>query len=144
MADFRFYYPISVRYGDLDPQWHVNNARFVTYLEQARVAYVMELGLFSGESFLDFEMIVADVHVVYHRPIKLTQRVRVGVRVSRLGNKSMLFEYAIEDADTGEVAATAETVMVSYDFRADSSKPVPDEWRQRIAEFEGIPAGTPQ
>jgi len=144
MADFRFYYPISVRYGDLDPQWHVNNARFVTYIEQARIAYVMELGLFSGESFFDLGLIVADVHMAYLRPIKITQNIRVGVRVSRLGNKSMFFEYAIEDADTGEVAATAETVMVSYDYHADRSRILPDEWRQRISEFEGIPAGTAQ
>lgn len=144
MADFRFYYPISVRYGDLDPQWHVNNARFLTYIEQARVAYVMNLGLFSAESFLDFELIVADVHVAYRRPIKLTQRVQVGVRVSKLGNKSLVFEYVVEDADTREVFATAETVMVSYDFRADRSKPVPEIWRQRITEFEGLPTGSPQ
>jgi len=38
MTDFHYYCPIDVRYGDLDPQGHVNNARFLTYFEQAELA----------------------------------------------------------------------------------------------------------
>ncbi|NOY99067.1 MAG: acyl-CoA thioesterase, partial [Chloroflexi bacterium] len=39
MSDFHFYHPIVVRYGDLDPQGHLNNARYLTYFEQARIHY---------------------------------------------------------------------------------------------------------
>ena len=60
MSTFHFIYPIQIRYGDLDPQWHVNNARFVTYLEQSRFAYLVELGLFDGKGFFDLGLIVAD------------------------------------------------------------------------------------
>ena len=38
MDDFKFHHPIEVRYSDLDPQGHVNNARFLTFFEQARVS----------------------------------------------------------------------------------------------------------
>ena len=34
MTHFNFYHPVEVRYGDLDPQGHVNNAKFLTYFEQ--------------------------------------------------------------------------------------------------------------
>ena len=37
MSAYHFSYPIEVRYGDLDPQGHVNNAKYLTYMEQARV-----------------------------------------------------------------------------------------------------------
>jgi acyl-CoA thioester hydrolase len=50
MPDFHFTYPIEVRYDDLDPQGHVNNARFLSYFEQARVNYFIHLGLFSKGS----------------------------------------------------------------------------------------------
>jgi len=54
MSQFNFYHPIEVRYGDLDPQGHVNNAKQVTYFEQARIAYKIHLGLFAiGQSFMD-------------------------------------------------------------------------------------------
>jgi acyl-CoA thioester hydrolase len=137
MAVFHFYHPIQVRYGDLDTQWHVNNARFLTYMEQARFAYLMELGLFDGESFLDLGLIVADAHIAYTKPIRLTDKVRVGVRVSRIGNKSLTFSYQIEEDETGEVSATGETVLVAYDFHTQSSHPVPDAWRERISTYEG-------
>jgi acyl-CoA thioester hydrolase len=136
MAPFNFYLPIQVRYGDLDPQWHVNNARTVTYIEQGRFAYLRALDLWDGKSFLDLPMIVADVHVSYLAPICFDMELRVGVRISRIGNKSMVFEYQIEDA-SGLVTTRAETVMVYYDYRTHSSAPVPVEWHKKISEFEG-------
>ncbi len=138
METFRFYHPIQVRYGDLDPQWHVNNAHFLTFLEQARFSYLVELGLFDGHSYFDVGLIVADVHIAYLLPIDLQQKVRVGMRVTRIGNKSMTFESQVEEEDTGKVLAKAETVMVAYDYRKQTSKPVPVEWRATISAYEKI------
>jgi acyl-CoA thioester hydrolase len=93
--------------------------------------------LFDGQSFLDLSLIVADVHVVYLAPIKLGQKIRVGVRVAKIGTKSLTLEYQIEDEETGSALTKAETVMVCFDYHKHSSKPVPDEWREKIAAFEG-------
>ena len=137
MSNFNFYLPLQVRYGDLDPQWHVNNARTVTFIEAGRFAYLRQVGLWDGESFLDLPMIVADVHVSFLAPIFYTQEIRVGVRVSRIGTKSVTFEYAIEDVKTGQVTTRAETVMVYYDYHTHSSCPVSAEWRAKISAIEG-------
>ena len=136
MPDFHFYYPIQIRYGDLDPQWHVNNAHFVTFLEQARFAYLVELGLFDGEHFFELGLIVADIHVAYQAPVELMQKVRIGVRVARIGNKSLTFEYQVEDEASGAPLAQAETVMVAYDYHSHTSQPVSDAWRAKIAHYE--------
>lgn len=141
MTPYRFYYPIQTRYGDLDPQWHVNNARFFTFVEAARTAYFIHLGLFDGRNYHDMEAIVADVHISYLAPILLGQNIRVGVRITRLGNKSMEMEAQIEDQDSGETLSVSKTILVSYDYRANKSKPVSERWRQVIAAFEGISAG---
>ncbi len=137
MDKYNFYLPIQIRYGDLDPQWHVNNARTLTYIEQGRFAYLVRLELWDGKSFLDLPMIVADVHVAYLAPIYYDQPLRLGVGISRIGNKSVTFEYSIEDSASGQVTTRAETVMVYYDYRSHSSLPVPAEWRVKISEFEG-------
>ncbi len=139
MAPFRYHYPIQIRYGDLDPQWHVNNARFATYLEQARFSYLIELGLFDGHSFFDIGLIVADVHVAYLAPMTLTHQYSVNIGVTRIGNKSLTMEYVIEDEGTGELTARGETVMVAYDYHNHHSIPVSDEWRRVISTYEGIP-----
>lgn len=139
MSGYRFYHPIEVRYGDLDPQGHVNNARYLTYMEQARIGYIRHLGLWDGGSFLDIGIILAEARVTFRKPILLGQPVRVGVRVPRLGNKSFPMQYRLEDAATGEVLAEGETVQVCYDYRTGRTVPIPEAWRQAIAAFEGIP-----
>ena len=137
MADFHFHIPLEVRYGDLDPQWHVNNVRYLSYLEQGRLAYLVHLGLWDGQDFNRLGMIVADVHIAYLAPIMLFQKVRLDMRTARLGNKSLTFEYQIVDEASGQVLARAESVMVAYDYAAHSSIPLPDDWRQKITRFEG-------
>jgi acyl-CoA thioester hydrolase len=136
MNPFHFYLPLQIRYGDLDPQWHVNNAHTVMLVEQGRLAYLLKLGLFDGKDFFNLGLIVADVHISYLAPILLEQNVHIGVRVARLGNKSLTFEYLIEDRDTGQALAKAETVMVAYDYPSHQSKAVPADWRAKITAFE--------
>lgn len=136
MTDYKFYYPIQVRWMDLDTQWHVNNARFLSFLESGRLAYLRRLGLFDGKSFHELGLIVANVHLSFLAPIDLDQNIRVGVKVARIGNKSMDFCSQIEDADTGKVMATSKTVMVAYNYLMHSTIPVPEEWRAVVEEFE--------
>ncbi len=138
MSEFRFYQPIEVRYGDLDPQGHVNNARYLTYLEQARIGYIKHLGLWQGGSFLDIGIILADSHITFRAPILFDQQVRVGVRVTRLGNKSLTMEYAIEEAQKCLELASASTVLVAYDYRSGTTIPIPENWRREMIAFEKL------
>ena len=137
MSPYHFVYPLQIRYGDLDPQGHVNNAHTVTMIEAGRSAYLVHLGLWDGQDFNNLGLIVADVHVTYLAPIGLQQKVQVGVRVARLGNKSLTFQYTVEDCDSQKALATAETVMVAFDYHTHQSMPVPDDWRNKIKAFEG-------
>lgn len=137
MPDFRFYHPIEVRYGDLDPQGHLNNSRYLTYFEQARVHYFIELGLFTpGQSFMDIGVIMAEARVTFHKAVQFGQAVKVGVRTGKLGNKSMTVEQAIVDAASGETLATGEVILVAYDYRRGETFSIPDEWRARLAGYE--------
>ena len=139
MSQFRFYHPIEVRYGDLDPQGHVNNAKHLTYFEQARIAYLMELGLFTkDQSFMEIGVILADVHITYLEPIYFGQSIKVGVHIAKLGNKSMNWEQNIVDVDTDEEIAKGEIIMVTYDYRESKTIPIPQEWREKISTFERL------
>jgi acyl-CoA thioester hydrolase len=137
MSKFRFQQSISIRYSDLDPQWHVNNARFLSYIEQARMNYLLKLGLFDGHHFWDLPLIVADMHVRYLAPIELTDSVVVSLGVTRIGNKSLLLECEIASDDGSVVYATAENTMVAYDYRTKTAVPVSDELREVFGKFEG-------
>ena len=136
MPEFNFYQPIEVRYGDLDPQGHVNNARYLTYMEHARVSYVRKLGMWDGGSFFHLGIIMADAHITFRAPILWGQSIRVGMRIVRLGHKSMDSIYSIEDVDSGRTLAEGSSVLVAYDYNLPGTIPIPDHWRRLIAEFE--------
>jgi acyl-CoA thioester hydrolase len=138
MPEFRFYYPIDVRYGDLDPQGHLNNAKYLTYIEQARIHYIKHLGLWDGGTFFNIGIILADVHLIFRSPIHFGQPVRVGVRVSRLGNKSLNMEYRLEDASDGQELARGSTVSVAYNYHERKTIPLPESWRKAITTFESL------
>ena len=139
MADYKFSHPTEVRYGDLDPQGHVNNAKYLTYFEQARVNYFMKMGLFSkDQSFMEIGVIVADIHISYQAPTHYGDNIKTGAKVTKIGNKSMTVEQCVMDAETGKVMASGEVVLVTFDYKSMKTIPVPEDWKTKIMEFEGL------
>ena len=138
MTNFHFFHPIKVRYGDIDPQGHVNNAGFMTFMEAARVSYLQELGLWDGKSFLEIGIILARVELDYKAPILMTDAVEVGIRISRLGKKSLDMEYLIQEPNTEKIFAEGKTVQVAYDYQGGKTIPLSEDWREVITEFEGL------
>ena len=137
MSGYRFFHPMEVRYGDLDPQGHVNNARYLTYFEQARVGYLTRLGLFSkDQSFSEIGVIIADIHIRFREPLYWGIAVKVGVRTSRIGGKSLDVEQCIQAADTGRLFAEGTVVLVAYDYSKHVTITVPARWREIIGTFE--------
>jgi acyl-CoA thioester hydrolase len=138
MAEFNYYHPIEVRYGDLDPQGHVNNASYLTYFEQARIGYIAHLGLWTAGSFIDIGIILADAHINFRKAVFFGQAVRVGVRVAHLGTKSLRMEYSLQDSADDSELANGSTILVTFDYRNGNTIPVPENWRSAIRAFENL------
>jgi acyl-CoA thioester hydrolase len=138
MPEFKYYYPIEVRYGDLDPQGHVNNAKYLTYMEQARTGYLRHLGLWKGGSFMDLGIILADAQITFQAPILFEHSLQVGVRTARLGNKSFDVLHSIENSQDGSLFATGKSVLVAYDYHTQRTLPIPDSWREILSKYEQL------
>ncbi len=137
MSAYKFFHPMEVRYGDLDAQGHLNNAKYLTFFEQARVEYFTELGLFTkDQSFEDIGVVIADIHIKYEAPVFLGAQVKVGVRTVKIGNKSMALDQCIVDQTTNEVYASGTVILVGYDYRSRKTIPVPDLWRDKTTKYE--------
>ena len=133
MEGFRFVCPQDVTFRDLDVFGHVNNAVYLTYIENARIRYLRDvLGIESPEDLL---VIVAKVHIDFLSRATLGETLDVGTRVSRIGTKSFDMDHEIHGPD-GRVVARAETTLVTCDYRGDSTMPVPELWRDRIETYE--------
>jgi acyl-CoA thioester hydrolase len=124
-----FEHELEVRFRDCDGLGHVNNAVYLTYLEQARFAFWQRL---TGVSGIPRSFIVARVECDYRAQATAGDRLVVRLRVTAVGKSSFTFEYEIVNARTREVVATARTVQVMYDYQAGRSIPVPDDIRARL------------
>lgn len=139
MSDYKFFHPTEVRYGDLDPQGHVNNAKYLTYFEQARIYYLIQLGLFSkDQSFMEVGVIVADIHITFHSTTHYGDEIKVGVKTTKIGNKSLTVEQCVMDSKSGKVLASGTVVMVTFDYEGLKTIAVPENWKKSISEFEGL------
>ncbi len=139
MSEIKFFHPIEVRYGDLDAQGHLNNAKYLTFFEQARIRYFIELGLFTfGQSFMDIGVIMAEAKVTYHTPVEYGTPVKAGACVCKLGNKSMTVKQAIVHAETGEVFTSGYVILVAFDYHTQTTVPIPEEVRAVLSAFEGL------
>src|SRR5438270_9187516 len=122
-----------VRFRDLDPMGHVNNAVFLTYIEQARFAFLARAGAATGIE--ETNMIVARIEIDFKAPVQFGQEVEISVRASRFGTKSFDLEYELRV--DGKLVAEAKSVQVAYDYKLREPVPVPTEWREKLT---AIPA----
>lgn len=125
MQGFDFVHRETVRFRDLDSLGHVNNAVFLTYLEEARIAYLDPLGAEAQN------MILARVEIDFRAPLRMDDELEIGVRPARIGTKSFDLEYEVHAGDT--LAAEAKTVLVSYDYASGRPVELPDSWREALA-----------
>jgi acyl-CoA thioester hydrolase len=124
-----FVHTEQVRFRDLDPMGHVNNAVFLTYIEQARVAFFARVG--AATELDEMNLIVARVEIDFKTPVRLGQEVQISIRASRFGTKSFDFDYVLRVG--GEVVAEAKSIQVAYDYDRRETMPLPPAWRDRLA-----------
>lgn len=109
-----FEIPMDVRWGDMDAFNHVNNASYLRFIEEARVAWFK--GLTTDWANVDCAPILAAATVNYRRPIGWPERLRVTLFAEKLGTKSLTLGHRIESAtQDGVLYADGHTVMVWVD-----------------------------
>jgi acyl-CoA thioester hydrolase len=111
---FRFRYPIDVRFRDLDAIGHVNNAVFLTYFEQARIAWWLHVT--QRNTLRDLDMILARVEIDYRSPIVFGESIEVGVGCTSLGRSSFVVEEDAHERERGRLVAACRKTLVYYDF----------------------------
>ena len=135
---YRYALPMSVRFADLDAMGHLNNATYLTYIEQARIAYVHDVCGWDG-NWKALGMILARSEIDYRLPVSFGDQVTIYLRVSRIGSKSFDFQAVITAQradDPAGIAAEAKAVMVAYDYQQNTSIPILATWRERILAYE--------
>ncbi len=136
---FRHRTRLEVRFRDVDAFGHVNNAVFLSYIEQARIRYLAEaLALpITLTDVQELPLILARIEIDYRAPIFFGQTVEVGTRVDWIGRSSFSMSHHATAGDDAHTVCEANTILVAYAYPSARPMPVPDEWRRRMELTEG-------
>ncbi|UXI67194.1 acyl-CoA thioesterase [Tahibacter amnicola] len=121
--------PIRVRWRDLDAFNHVNNATFLSYLEEARLVWLSQI---KGQWFTETYMpVLAATHVNYRQQIEWPGEVIVELYAERLGTASLTVSHRIVDAAQPErLYSDGNVVMVWIEPTSGRSIPLPEAIRE--------------
>jgi acyl-CoA thioester hydrolase len=119
---------IEIRWRDLDGFGHVNNAVYMTYLEEARDEMYTEL---LGE--VVHRMVMRHTSVDFRSGlVQEDDEIEVATDIIRVGRSSVTTRETVTALSDGRVAAVAETVMVHTDDTRNASAPFPDSARELL------------
>jgi acyl-CoA thioester hydrolase len=132
MKDYHLHRDFPVHWGECDALGHVNHTRYLVWFETVRCLFMAEMGIeTSGE--LDIGPILANLNTNYHAPLHFPDTVRVGVRLSRLGNSSFDLEYAVvRTEEPSGVVCDGRTIMVLFNYATSKKQAIAGELRSRM------------
>ena len=131
MDGFTFVVPYRVHVVDVNYGGHVANSAVLNFFQDARIAYLKELGNYSE---LDLGngcgVILPEAHVNYLAEMFMEDELQIGARVTKIGRSSFVMEYRIERA--GQVTAEGWTSLVCFDYQARKPRRLPEAFRRAI------------
>jgi acyl-CoA thioester hydrolase len=128
---YRHWIEDRVRFADLDPLGHCNNAAIGGFFESSRVALFADAGYSAGGGALSIPIV--RIEIDFRRELHYGVRVRVGARVLRFGRTSFTLAGAVFEAE--HCAATAQVVAVLFDLRQRRSVELTDDLRQALEAY---------
>ncbi len=119
--------PLDVRWADMDMLGHVNNAKYFSYSESARIAFFESI---FGPEISRFQMdtgpILADIGCSFHRQVHYPASLEIGVTITRIGRSSLDLNTPIFLAGEDSAVADVRSVIVWFDYAAQKPAAVPD------------------
>ncbi|MGI8415729.1 MAG: acyl-CoA thioesterase [Nakamurella sp.] len=130
----RYVTDVWVRWSDLDAFGHVNNAKTVTLLEEARVDWLFVEAAEKGIGRMIDGIVVAKLHLDYKRSIPFGRPLTISMGVAKLSASSFTVDYLVSFDDV--LAATGETMLVPVDPATFRPRRLDQQERDFLTEFQ--------
>ncbi|MCQ8226825.1 MULTISPECIES: YbgC/FadM family acyl-CoA thioesterase [Pantoea] len=124
---------IKVRGYHLDVYQHVNNARYLEFLEEARWQWLEDVDAFHWLMEQQLAFVVVNININYRRPAVLGDVLNIESEVSQLGGKSGIITQRVLLASDNSVVSDAALTFVCIDLRTQKAVPLEGELHQRLA-----------
>ncbi|MCQ6267336.1 acyl-CoA thioesterase [Fictibacillus sp. WQ 8-8] len=123
---------LTVRFCETDALGHINNTSYFIYLEEARVRCFETLGLEMNTN--EWSFILASTKCDFMAQGYFNERLVVRTGVSKIGTKSFTLEHDIYKAETKELVARGNAVIVYFDFKTQQTAHIPEFLRDALKE----------
>ena len=124
-----------IRWDDIDAFGHVNNAKYLTYIQEARFQWSFYQYAAKNEKPTLVEMVVARAEVDYLVPIYEGGRFYdVNLWVESIGNSSFVMGYEVV-GDNGVVHAKVKSVQVAVSMETKKSRPLTEPEREFLTQY---------
>jgi acyl-CoA thioester hydrolase len=110
LEDFPYRLTDNVRFADLDPNQHVNNAVYATYFETGRVTLMKDRSHGLVPEGLAWIMVKLDIH--FRAELRWPGTIETGLGVSKFGRTSVTFDQVVFSQDRCVASAQAVTVLI--------------------------------
>lgn len=117
---------LPVRFRDLDPLNHVNNALFSTFYEEARIDFISRVPSFAGQLNNGYSFVLANIEIDFVRPVEYPAKILVGTGIRRVGNTSITSFQAIFTKEGKKLASVAEASGVWFDIKRKKPARLPE------------------
>lgn len=159
--NFKHTLPIQIRFNDVDKYGHVNNSVYFSYYDLAKTSYISDIrSVYHLDNAFD-SIVVVNINADFLAPIFGATDVAVQTCISEVGNKSFTLQQQVISIEKnyvegmesqrgmvlpsgakiysvdGEVKCVCRSVMVAYDISTQSSRAIPQEWKEAFCDFEG-------
>lgn len=131
--------PIQLRFNDFDALGHVNNSVYFSFYDLGKTTYFNEV-MPDVSINQEVGVVIGHIEVSFLLPVYPGENVAVETAVVEIGNKSFKLLQQLIDLETNEVKCVCQTVMVCFDAKTKTTRPISDEWRKAMADFESNPA----
>lgn len=122
---------INIRFRDIDAMGHVNNAVYLTYFEEARIAMFKDM-IKTEWNWKKNGVLLVKNEVEYLKPILSRDEVFITTRIEKIGTKSFDVGYVFADAQNSIIYTKGKSVLVCFDYEKQETINFPDEWRKLI------------
>lgn len=135
---FPHWLEMPIRFRDLDPLNHVNNAIFSTFYEEARIAFIADVPSFANGLENGFSFVLANININFVKPVEYPATLLIGSGIKKLGNSSISSFQAIYHTETKALVSVAEASGVWFDLENQRPARLPEieDSGSYIVEFE--------
>ena len=136
LEEFGHTIPMSVRWGDMDMLGHVNNVQYFRYAESGRIAYFEAFEKSDPTFWKEHGIIMAGIGCDFLAQVHYPAELVVASRISRMGRSSAEMRQAV--FQDGKAVAALRGTIVWFDYRSNSTLPIPAHAREWIRAREVV------